>query len=91
MTMTMTGRFFSLMLCAVLTCLPLCAGESDPARRAWMNGYDAMTQAEKAQENHADLAALHGYEKALDIFVKVQKQYPNWNTSLITYRIEYCQ
>ena len=91
MTMTMTGRFFSLMLCAVLTCLPLCAGESDPARRAWMNGYDAMTQAEKAQENHAELAALHGYEKALDIFVKVQKQYPKWNTSLITYRIEYCQ
>ena len=91
MTMTKNRRILFLLMCVILAGLPLYAGEVDPARSAWMNGYDAMTQAEKAQENHADLAALHGYEKALEVFIKVQKQYPTWNTSLISYRIEYCQ
>lgn len=87
----MTRHHHILFLLAAFAWLALAAVEADPARRAWMNGYEAMTQADKALESQADLAALHAYEKALSVFQDVQSKFPGWNVSLINYRIEYCQ
>ena len=80
-----------LLLWLALSVLPLGAVPADPARHAWMKGYEAMTQAEQEEKDHADLAALRHYEQALEIFVKVNHDYPEWNVSILKYRIDYCQ
>jgi len=61
------------------------------ARHAWMGGYQAMNKADKAMEEHSELAALHDYQKALEIFQKVQRDYPRWNVSLLRFRVDYCR
>ena len=83
-------RIFALGILLCLAC-PLRAVPTDPARRAWLGGYEAMTLAEQEEKDHSDLAALRHYEQALEIFEKVHHDYPEWNVSIITYRIEYCQ
>ena len=79
------------LMLLLLPLAPLAAAEADPARRMWMSGYEAMSQADKSLEAQADLAALRSYEKALDVFLKVQARYPDWNASLLRYRVEYCR
>ena len=71
--------------------LSLGAASSDPARHAWLGGYEAMTLAEQEEKDHADLAALRHYEQALEIFEQVHHDYPDWNVSIITFRIDYCR
>ena len=63
----------------------------ETARHAWMEGYEAMTQADRAAKDNSPLAALQGYEAALKVFKQVQRDYPKWNSALINYRIGYCQ
>ena len=89
--MTRRACKFLLVLILLFGAFTLRAAGNDPARRLWMNGYEAMTKADKSLTENADLAALHGYEKALQVFQDVQNKYPGWNVSLITYRIEYCR
>lgn len=74
-----------------LPCAVRGATEGDPARRLWMRGYEAMTQADQSYGNKAELTALRGYEKALEVFLEVQNRYPDWNASLLRYRVDYCR
>jgi hypothetical protein len=84
---------FALALMALLACPCVVHGatEGDPARRLWMRGYESMTQADQSYGNKAELTALRGYEKALEVFLEVQNRYPDWNVSLLRYRVDYCR
>ncbi|MBR4519326.1 MAG: hypothetical protein IKO65_10030, partial [Victivallales bacterium] len=87
----MQNFFRIFLLVSVIVGWPLLAAPVDPARHAWMKGYEAMTLAEQEEKDHADLAALRHYEQALQVFEQVHHDYPEWNVSIIQYRIEYCQ
>ena len=81
----------SLLIALLASAMPLSAAPVDPARHAWMGGYEAMTLAEQEEKDHAELAALRHYEQALKVFEQVRHDFPQWNVSIIQYRIEYCQ
>ncbi|MBQ4480715.1 MAG: tetratricopeptide repeat protein [Victivallales bacterium] len=85
-----TFRIFLLVSLLFMT-LSIGAAPSDPARRIWLGGYEAMTLAEQEEKDHADLAALRHYEQALEIFEQVHHDYPDWNVTIITFRIDYCR
>ena len=60
------------------------------ARNAWMRGYESLETAEKA-ENHSEYKeALAHYQAANKVFIQVRTDYPDWNTGIIKYRIEFC-
>ena len=60
------------------------------ARNAWMRGYESLETAEKA-ENHSEYKeALGHYQAANQVFTQVRTDYPDWNTGIIKYRIEFC-
>lgn len=71
-----TFRIFLLVSLLFMT-LSIGAAPSDPARRIWLGGYEAMTLAEQEEKDHADLAALRHYEQALEIFEQVHHDYPD--------------
>ncbi|MBO4684090.1 MAG: hypothetical protein J5600_02040, partial [Desulfovibrio sp.] len=91
LAMQNTLRFFIVAFTLLCLALPLRAAPTDPVRRIWLGGYEAMTLAEQEEKDHSDLAALRHYEQALEVFEKIHHDYPEWNSSIINYRIEYCQ
>lgn len=60
------------------------------ARAEWMGGFAKLEAADQAFKANAP-AALGMYKEALDVFESVRQKYPQWNPSLLNYRINYCQ
>lgn len=61
------------------------------ARAEWMTGFVKLEAADKAVADDNVMAALPLYKEALTIFEGVRRKYPQWNPSLLNYRINYCQ
>lgn len=75
----------------LLAAIPSAVADTHPEARAkWMEGYQKMEAAEKTRAARNHVLALEQYQQARDIFVAVRDEYPDWNTSLLTYRINYC-
>ncbi|MCK5801422.1 MAG: tetratricopeptide repeat protein [Lentisphaeria bacterium] len=66
------------------------AGEQR-AREEWMSGYVRLEAADKAEESGNNASALDLYQQALTVFRNVRRGYPSWNTSLLSYRITFCE
>lgn len=79
-------------LIVIMLALVLSAAQ-DPAkaRSEWMRGYVKMESADKAFSGKKGSEALGLYREALEIFEQVRRRYPNWNQSLLNYRINYCK
>lgn len=93
-TVTRVSRpIHALLLSAflILTARPLAADEKDSARAEWMTGYLKLESGDKAVANNNVVVAAGLYKEALAIFENVQQKYPNWNPTLLKYRIAYCQ
>ena len=60
------------------------------ARSEWMGGFAKLEAADQASKANAP-AALGMYKEALEVFESVRRKYPQWNPSLLNYRINYCQ
>ena len=60
------------------------------ARSEWMGGFAKLEAADQAFQANAP-AALGMYKEALEVFESVRRKYPQWNPSLLNYRINYCQ
>ncbi len=89
-------RTASLALAALLMLAaagPAAAAPADPgaARAEWMTGFVKLEAADKATADNNLMAALPLYKEALDIFEGVRRKYPQWNPSLLNYRVNYCQ
>jgi Flp pilus assembly protein TadD/predicted nucleic acid-binding Zn-ribbon protein len=64
--------------------------QANEARAAWMAGYQKLEQARQAEDDGRDEAAALLYKSAKDIFLDVKARFPGWNTTLIRYRIKFC-
>ena len=76
------------MVCFVL--FSVAAEDKNKARAEWMGGFVKMESADKVVAENA-VAALSLYKEALEVFESVRRKYPQWNPSLLNYRINYCQ
>ncbi|MBR0457761.1 MAG: hypothetical protein IJJ26_00855 [Victivallales bacterium] len=86
-------RYLAGFVAAMCLCLMLQAAppkQTNTARAEWMGGFVKMEAADKAAADNA-VAALDLYKEALDIFLEVRRKYPQWNPSLLNYRVNYCQ
>ena len=63
----------------------------DHARSEWMQGYVKLENADKALAEDNHLAAVQLYREALLVFETVRRKYPQWNPSLLNFRVKYCQ
>lgn len=92
-TTRMSRRIHAILLSAflALSALSLTADEKDSARAEWMTGYVKLESGDKAVASNNVVVATGLYKEALDIFENVQHKYPNWNPTLLKYRIAYCQ
>ncbi len=71
--------------------LPALHAGAPQAREEWMGGFVKLEEAGKAEEAGKVGVALELYRGALDVFREVQRKYPAWNPSLLTYRISFCE
>ncbi len=76
------------MVCFVL--FSVAAEDKNKARAEWMGGFVKMESADKVVAENG-VAALALYKEALEVFENVRRKYPQWNPSLLNYRINYCQ
>ncbi len=65
--------------------------ENEKARSAWMAGYRDLQAGEQAESADDINTALACYGRAMERFLGVRDHFPQWNPSLITYRIDYCR
>ncbi len=63
----------------------------DNVRNEWMKGYTKLEAADKAAKAKRNEEAIPLYRTALAIFESVQRRYPQWNPTLLNYRINYCR
>ena len=63
----------------------------DHARSEWMQGYVKLENANKALAENNHMAAAQLYKEALLVFETVRRKYPQWNPSLLNFRVKYCQ
>ncbi len=77
---------------AAVVILILCssAAKVEQARAEWMGGFQKMENADQAAEKNV-VGALELYKESLAIFENVRRKYPQWNPTLLNYRINYCQ
>lgn len=79
-----------LIIFAIL--LPLFSfADLDNVRNEWMKGYSKLEAADKAAKDKRNQEAIPLYRSALAIFESVQRRYPQWNPTLLNYRINYCR
>ena len=71
--------------------LPVANGKTPTAREEWMTGFVKLEEGGKAEEGGQASVALDLYRQALNTFREVQRKYPSWNPSLMTYRITFCE
>ncbi len=68
--------------------------DSEDARQArtlWLKGFDIYDNAEKAVARGEFSKALAAYKNALYHFQKTRVKHPDWNKSLVLYRIKLCE
>lgn len=85
-------RTGALLLCVLFLGLltGVVHGQSGP-RGEWMAGYVKMEKADKAMTSGSSSDALGLYREALEVFERVRRKYPSWNSALLNYRINYCK
>ena len=86
----MRKRLIYLLLSATVLLAATKPQPVNSARVEWMGGFVKMESADKAAADNA-VAALELYREALEIFQEVRRKYPQWNPSLLNYRVNYCQ
>ena len=83
-------RKLLVVIFAVLPLFCVKAAESDKARTEWMAGFVKMEAADRVAEKNP-AAAIEQYRTALEVFDTVRRKYPQWNPTLLNYRVNYCQ
>ena len=64
---------------------------SKAARLQWHKGYQKMETAEQFRKEQNWTKSLEYYLEAKRIFSEVRRKYPFWNSTLLDYRMGYCQ
>ena len=53
--------------------------------------YLAVVDAEMARSDHRDVEAASAYHKALELYGRLQAEYPGWQAAMVSYRVAECQ
>ena len=87
-----------LLLCSVsviftvFTALRADNAEQDlAARQLWLDGFLKMSKAAQLAEQGKISTAIHAYQDAMDHFNEVHEKFPQWNTTMVTFRISSCR
>lgn len=67
------------------------AAEDSKVRTLWMQGYVKIEEAEQADRAGNRQSARELFRQAHAILVEVHKNHPEWNPSLLQFRIAYCE
>ncbi len=87
-----TSVTLSATLAAVLlACVAPASARNHDAQSAWVEAYDRLEEAEKAERQDDIAKALNLYRESRKQFLAVHRQDPQWNPSLVNYRIKYCR
>ena len=88
----------SVTILALLTLVaagPLAAGADTtatvPGKDQIMSAFDSMDAADQARQKKAYDEAMKLYGKALDAYMLLARDYPQWQTNLVRFRVEYCR
>ncbi|MBQ9788863.1 MAG: hypothetical protein IJW31_04620 [Lentisphaeria bacterium] len=85
-------RVISLVALLVFSCMTLFAnGGSANAWEEWRRGYDLFQKADKELQKGNIKEALQLYKESRDLYLKVQKERPDWNQTIIKRRLELCE
>lgn len=86
---------FKLMILAVFTILScstaLLADGNSNVWEEWRRGYDIFQKADKELAKGNMREALQLYRESRDLYLKVQKERPDWNQTIIKRRLELCE
>ena len=80
-----------IIIFACLIPLFMLADTDSNVRNEWMKGYTKLEAADKAAKAKRNQEAVPLYRSALAVFESVQRRYPQWNPTLLNYRINYCR
>lgn len=80
---------FALVVCLAFGVAAAFA-RNEQVQAAWVEAYDNLEAAEGAEEDGDLTGALNLYRQARRQFLAVHRQAPQWNPSLVNYRIKYC-
>jgi chromosome segregation ATPase len=64
--------------------------KSNEARNIWLKGFELYEKAESNEKISKYDEAKKGFEEALIYFKNVQTKHPEWNNTLVDYRIKKC-
>lgn len=53
--------------------------------------YLSVVDAEMARSDHRDVEAASAYRKALELYGRLQAEYPGWQAAMVSYRVAECQ
>ncbi|MBO7621039.1 MAG: hypothetical protein J6T06_11050, partial [Victivallales bacterium] len=80
------------MIFTVFTALRADNAEQDlAARQLWLDGFLQMSKAAQLAEQGKISTAIHAYQDAMDHFNEVHEKFPQWNTTMVTFRISSCR
>ncbi|MDT8389410.1 MAG: hypothetical protein RRC34_02765 [Lentisphaeria bacterium] len=80
--------FAAIVAVSCLSAVP--SAQANEARAAWMTGYQKLEEARQAEDDGRHEAATALYQSAKKIFTDVKTRYPDWNPTLLRYRIKFC-
>ena len=66
--------------------------EMDAAvRQLWLDGFLKVARAEQLVENGRSADAIDIYKAAVAVFSNIREKYPDWNASMVAFRISSCR
>lgn len=63
----------------------------DNAKVIWFTAYGDLENAQNIEDEKGPEAALPIYEKSLAEFKEIKERFPDWNMSIVQYRIKLCE
>ena len=62
-----------------------------PAGVQFRNAYQAIILADEVRDEDDFIGAMNLYEKALNLYAKLAREYPHWQPSITKFRMSYCK
>ena len=83
-----------ILVLGLLVAAPLSLADTPattPSKDEIMNAYNLMELADNAREKKAHDDAMQFYGQALDAYMDLANNYPEWQTNLVRFRLAYCR
>jgi tetratricopeptide (TPR) repeat protein len=84
---------FKIMLAGCVMVFSIKAVEADEnaAQRLYLTAYETMKSADYLKDKGLDADAADMYLEALRLYQQIAQEYPDWQSDLVAYRLDYCR